>query len=238
MTKTLSKISPMEAEYHASVRGLDMESYIAGAGMSSIKPISAHGVSFSSSQTPAERAQQVWTWIIGDNLNSREGLLLEFLTFDIDLASGKGTFTLSFDRKEWPYDYTFLVQEGRLDLKRPVIRNSSGTRGERHAPEVVSEMHILIRKKVKERLRQAGMHIAKAVLGSYDQKQKAVAESEAARRELREKQDEIEKVMNLERRTTMRSVDEGELAILLDRRMEKLCTLLKLDGDWPMEDYE
>jgi len=142
-------------EHLAAVLRLDMQTFV--DYKTGKTPIPDDDARFFYAQIRAEHARQVNKWVDAKKVSYPDGSSIDFVTFEFDPESGKGQFTLSFNGEECPYDYSFQARLHSLDIYHPMFSSPMGAPASYSAVEISAEMIALIRKKVTERLREAGV---------------------------------------------------------------------------------
>lgn len=142
-------------EQLATVLRLDMETYM--AYKTGTKPIPDEDARFFYAQIRAEHIRQVNKWVDENKVSYPDGSSIDFITFEIDPQSGKGKFSLSFNGEECPYGYSFRSHLQSLDIYHPMFDSPLGAPASYSAVEISEEMIALIRRKLIEKLREAGL---------------------------------------------------------------------------------
>lgn len=142
-------------EQLATVLRLDMETYM--AYKTGAKPIPDDDARFFYAQIRAEHVRQVDKWVDENKVSYPDGSSIDFVTFKLDPDSGKGRFLLSFNGEQCPYDYSFRSHLQNLEIYHPMFYSPLGSPASYSAVEISEEMVALLRRKLVEKLREAGV---------------------------------------------------------------------------------
>jgi O-acetyl-ADP-ribose deacetylase (regulator of RNase III)/ketosteroid isomerase-like protein len=149
------RLGEISDEHLATVLHLDMATYL--AYKTGTKPIPDDAARFFYAQIRAEHVRQVEKWVDENKVSYPDGSSIDIVSFELDPESRKGRFSLSFNGEECPYDYSFQTHLQSLDIYHPMFNSPLGAPASYSAVEISAEMFALVRAKLIEKLRKAGV---------------------------------------------------------------------------------